>query len=499
MKKAAVCGYSEKAIELCERCGVFQQFEIPFFYDRRSAELSDCLFPVKNYAQTLEAIDQGAIEAVIIPEVYHISTLRDILSAFLGKTDIYVVPRHASARGYEQIAKFPDPWKYNDPPSAIGIALLNDYWHVHSADFYTKIIEHFYGNIVKYYITPDINRIDGDKIIGFEQLKSIAGALDGVLIPENPDATWRSEAERFIKACRKCGVKNIYMPESQNWKIRKSIYRTKEDIQNLFTPFKQERPLGKLDIQLVDHCNLNCQGCTHFCPMVQKEWFYNVDDFASDIAKVSEIFGESFNQIAFLGGEPLLHPQLSEFIEITRSLSPNTDLVLITNGILLNSLSEEMLSLLRENEIIIAVSVYPNVSGYEKSILKLKSHGLKHIYFYNIDRFSTSIDLDGNSAAYDFCGTKYCHALRDGVIFSCYYPMLIHYFNEFYGTDLPSYESGQVVNLRQQNISYEEACEVLMKPSALCKYCSRGDVRLYKHTYIKPGSMPERHYWTRQQ
>ena len=38
-----------------------------------------------------------------------------------------------------------------------------------------------------------------------------------------------------------------------------------------------------------------------------------------------------------MGGEPLLHPQATEFFPIVRELFPNSEIQIVTNGILLNS------------------------------------------------------------------------------------------------------------------------------------------------------------------
>ena len=99
-----------------------------------------------------------------------------------------------------------------------------------------------------------------------------------------------------------------------------------------------------LEHHLVDHCNCNCAGCSHFSPLADP-WFENLEDFKRDFKKLSEM--TEVQLIRLMGGEPLLHPQVGDFLKITRELFPKSQIQLVTNGLLLkkrkleNALSEE--------------------------------------------------------------------------------------------------------------------------------------------------------------
>lgn len=45
-----------------------------------------------------------------------------------------------------------------------------------------------------------------------------------------------------------------------------------------------------LEHHIVDHCNLKCNGCSHFSGLAD-EWFENFDDFRKDFLKLKEITG----------------------------------------------------------------------------------------------------------------------------------------------------------------------------------------------------------------
>lgn len=48
--------------------------------------------------------------------------------------------------------------------------------------------------------------------------------------------------------------------------------------------------LKRLGIPIVEHCNLNCKGCLHFCNLNQEKFYYDCDEYERDVNKISEIF-----------------------------------------------------------------------------------------------------------------------------------------------------------------------------------------------------------------
>jgi radical SAM protein with 4Fe4S-binding SPASM domain len=92
---------------------------------------------------------------------------------------------------------------------------------------------------------------------------------------------------------------------------------------------------GKIHIEISNVCNLQCS----FCPeVVRTKKLMSPKMFAQIIQQVAPIA----EQICLhLMGEPLLHPQLSEIVEICHSFS--LPIFLVTNGVLLKEKNEELL------------------------------------------------------------------------------------------------------------------------------------------------------------
>ena len=59
-----------------------------------------------------------------------------------------------------------------------------------------------------------------------------------------------------------------------------------------------------------------------------------------------------------MGGEPLLHPQVLDFCKITRELFPYSEIVLVSNGILLHKFTDEDIYTFNKLKIGLCISDY---------------------------------------------------------------------------------------------------------------------------------------------
>ncbi|MDR0858670.1 MAG: hypothetical protein LBN97_06550, partial [Oscillospiraceae bacterium] len=64
-----------------------------------------------------------------------------------------------------------------------------------------------------------------------------------------------------------------------------------------------------IEINLVDHCNLNCQMCDHFSQLAPP-FFLSADEFRRDMTRLAELSSNSVAAIKLIGGEPLLHKEV---------------------------------------------------------------------------------------------------------------------------------------------------------------------------------------------
>jgi MoaA/NifB/PqqE/SkfB family radical SAM enzyme len=74
--------------------------------------------------------------------------------------------------------------------------------------------------------------------------------------------------------------------------------------------------LPYVEMHVVDHCNLNCKGCSHFSPIAD-ELFTDIGEFTRDLQQLRRLVS-NIEVIRLMGGEPLLHPNITDFIRSTK-------------------------------------------------------------------------------------------------------------------------------------------------------------------------------------
>ena len=238
----------------------------------------------------------------------------------------------------------------------------------------------------------------------------------------------------------------------------------------------------EIEIQIVDHCNLNCDNCNHFSNLATP-WFMSTEEFEFSITKIrEEFYPHGLKRLMILGGEPLLHPQIKEFCDFARKTFPEKQfkIDILTNGIKLKDMSQEDLDYLssRAN---FCITPYPNVnySEYAQNLLLDGKLGrlASRLFFV-----STNIDLEPKESAkknYENC-PKYslpCYFVKNYKIYICPFSGCVHIFNEKFGTDLQVRESDYI----DLHTATMEDLEKLRKdgPQHICQHCSTNCLPVY--------------------
>ena len=238
----------------------------------------------------------------------------------------------------------------------------------------------------------------------------------------------------------------------------------------LFPIANFRRPhLDSIEIHVADHCNLNCKGCS-VCSPLTKVWFCDVVQTEKDLLELSRKI--QFARIALIGGETLLHPELTELVQIVRKAYPKVRVDIVTNGILLPKMSSEFWTVCRENEVFLCLSMYPPFRRNENTYLDLaKDEKVRMILAKNDsvwNKITCSFHRDKSSADAHFrvCEQKNCHKLWHSKLYLCPACFLQHYnryFNENHetvrGYDIYKY-------------SGKELQQFMTRPDPACRYCT---------------------------
>jgi len=227
-------------------------------------------------------------------------------------------------------------------------------------------------------------------------------------------------------------------------------------------------------VQLADHCNLNCIGCSHFSP-VADEYFLDTNDYENDCKRFSQLVKKHVSRIDLMGGEPLLHAGINKIIEITRNNFPNTAIDIFTNGILLKQMNTTFWKTCNQNNITIVLTQYP-ISIDLKKIHELCSE-------YNVKFITTSSDslsffrkdiydhngLQNNDKSFNNCLKRECHHLYNGKFYLCPSPPYIKYLNKYFGMNFNVKSDDYIDIYKVKNI--RPFLKYIKNPIPFCRYC----------------------------
>jgi MoaA/NifB/PqqE/SkfB family radical SAM enzyme len=108
-------------------------------------------------------------------------------------------------------------------------------------------------------------------------------------------------------------VRKVINPQGWAYRHLQYLYRYLLSMKR-----SQKLKILNFDVFLTDHCNLDCAGCGAYSPLA-KEAYYDKEIFKSDCARIAQLTFGKINFIQFAGGEPLLHPDITDFFDIARS------------------------------------------------------------------------------------------------------------------------------------------------------------------------------------
>lgn len=238
--------------------------------------------------------------------------------------------------------------------------------------------------------------------------------------------------------------------------------------------------LDYLEFHLADHCNLNCRGCAHMSNIAEPH-LADLDQYIKDIARLRDLFW-GIDRIRLMGGEPLLNDQLPEFIKVTREFFPDTDMHVVTNGLLLTQNKQTLLRVMHDNHCSFNISQYPPASQRIKQIRAVcQLYGVNCLVSDPVVAFRTCIDPDGiqpPSEAYSKCDMTGCTFLREGTLSNCILPYLLPHFSELYGKDMKA-GKGDIIDIHDPNVDGLTILEKLHAPMESCKYCNPSDTFVY--------------------
>jgi MoaA/NifB/PqqE/SkfB family radical SAM enzyme len=239
----------------------------------------------------------------------------------------------------------------------------------------------------------------------------------------------------------------------------------------------KRKDLLEFEIHFADHCNLNCIGCSHFSPLAEKT-FLDAAILQRDCERLSVLGKNKIKEIRILGGEPLLHPECSELLDIAGKYFNNGTLNVVTNGILLLKQPLEFWQVCKKYDIRISITKYPVKVDYDGIEKQAKIHDIHLSYFDNTgmvlrSMYCKPLDLQGTQNAeksFAFCrSASVCPQLKNGKIYMCATIPYIGYFNKQFDQNLEIKVGDFLDIFKIKHI--DEILDFLCKPVPFCRYC----------------------------
>ena len=234
--------------------------------------------------------------------------------------------------------------------------------------------------------------------------------------------------------------------------------------------------LNYMETEICHVCNLNCKGCCDFSNLRVDKGFYDLDTFARDLQRMKELFW-GIGKIRLMGGEPFLNPRVADHAEKCREIFPDSDLRIVSNGLLIPSVDEGVLRRLRDCGCSVDVSNYPPTAKKRKEIEKAAARaGLSVAFGIPMKFFVRTIreaPTDDPAPAFRNCLFTHCHMMNGGKLAPCSYAYCISRFNRFYGTDYPE---NDLFELSDPAPDGWEIIKAFSRPHEFCRYCGRGAI-----------------------
>ena len=232
------------------------------------------------------------------------------------------------------------------------------------------------------------------------------------------------------------------------------------------------------EVHIAEHCNLNCKGCYHFSPLAE-EIFLDLGEYARDITRIHDICGVNVERITLLGGEPLLHPRISEITTFTRKYNPYARIEILTNGILLKDMEQSFWKNCVTNDITICCTKYPILVDYNQLEKIADGYGLKIVYHNDVGAgektlikypFDVLGTQDPEESFFKCTRSNLCITLKHGKLYPCPMAAHAHLAKEFFDLDLELSDKDFIDIYKVKSMN--EIMSFFIKPINFCKYCN---------------------------
>ena len=192
--------------------------------------------------------------------------------------------------------------------------------------------------------------------------------------------------------------------------------------------------MENLEMHVVHSCNLTCESCSHYSNQGHKG-IVSLDE-ADRWMKLWN--GRlSPRRLSLLGGEPTIHPNLTEFVALARKNWPHAHLRLVTNGFFLHRHPKLPMILRDDPNHMIYLSVHHSSAEYKAKLAPImallegwvRHYGIQawtyeshHYWTRRYKGFGADMEPYEDQQprkSWENCPARYARQLYDGMLWKC--------------------------------------------------------------------------------
>ncbi len=251
-----------------------------------------------------------------------------------------------------------------------------------------------------------------------------------------------------------------------------------------------------IEIFLTQHCNLSCKGCSASSPFAAAG-FAALDDFMISLQKLKPVLRP--DRITFLGGEPLLHPEIDEFIKFAKDSGMFNKIMLTTNGLLLKKASKLLWDLVDGIEISLYPANYKVVFENAQYYLDMAKNYKTELIFYPKDNFnhiifSSPLPGDLVEKVFSNCYYKnYTHSLHKRRIYRCAPSVFSHHYLSHFAENTDCSDNSDYLEIQKSSNIKEDLVNFFGNTSHLnaCRFCAGSSGSIFQNEQLRKNEVPQ--------
>lgn len=302
------------------------------------------------------------------------------------------------------------------------------------------------------------------------------------------------QLDYYIKIFKKYGFRESLKRQLQYYKSlllnvfsRKNLRRIYSKLWHfknrvIYSNFDNKAQLDYLEMPLIDSCNLNCKGCLYFS-QITDGYIEPLSKFSKNLTRLS-LFISGVKEIRFLGGEPFLNKNIIKYCKVVKKCYPDSNLWIISNGLLIPKISNNILKKISRLDVGIFISLYPPTKKILSKIeKKLKVNNVSFCVMPEVKKFKKYFNMEKSSNPdgwYYNCESNWCSFFHRGYLSVCACPYVLQFYinkfkNHFDSNLNEKYLDikASKLNIWKEDLTSKEIVNFLNTPKEVCRYCKK--------------------------